>query len=90
MGETKGKEGQKVMHGLLAHPFRAKMVSCPPLKGGLRDHFLGVPAHNVNFWAILGSFCTVGPKCQKTQNLTPWCCVECILSDLGEVEFDRF
>ena len=46
------------MNSLLAHPFCAKMVSCQPFqgKGGLRDHFLGVLAHNVNFWAILGSF----------------------------------
>ena len=49
MGDRKGKEGKKVMNGLLAHPFRAKMVSCPSFqgKGGLRDHFLGVLAHNV-------------------------------------------
>ena len=49
MGERKGNEGKKVMNDLLAHPFSAKMVSCPPLQGqgGLRDHFLGVLAHSV-------------------------------------------
>ena len=70
MGERKGKEGEKVMNGLFKPiPFRAKMVSCPPFqgKGGLRDHFLGVLAHNVNFWAILGSFWgLLGPQTSES------------------------
>ena len=47
------------------------MVSCPPFqgKGGLRDHFMGVLAHNVKlwgpfprFWVIWGPFGASNPR----------------------------
>ena len=64
-----GEKGKKVMNGLLAHPFSCEngLLSTFQGKGGLRDHFLGVIAHNVNFWAILGSFWgLLGPQTSES------------------------
>ena len=68
MWEKKGKEGKKVMNGLLAHLFPCENgLFVHPFKGGLRYHFLGVPAHNVNFWAISGSFWgLLGPQTSES------------------------
>ena len=62
MGERKGKEGKKVMNGLLAHPFPCENGLLPMLsvKGWLRDHFLGGSSSQCEalraFSTLLGHF----------------------------------
>ena len=61
-GQNGGEEGQgrEKSHEWSLSPsfFVRKWSLGPPFQGkdGLRDHFLGVSDHNVNFWAILGPF----------------------------------
>ena len=76
---------------------------CEALRAFSTRHFSTLLGHFGSFWGLLGLICyvpksakshstgpqspMVRPKWRKTQNWTPWCGVECILSDFGEVEF---
>ena len=62
MGYRRGKEGKKVMNGLLAHPFSCEngllsTLSGKPFSGGSSSQCEALRAFStLFFWAILGSF----------------------------------
>ena len=78
MGERKGKEGKKVMNGLLAHPVSCEngLLSTLSGKGWTKRPFLGGSSSQCellgHFGVILGPFGASTPRfCQVANLLGP-------------------